>query len=527
MPTLRDRKEVNKYIHELHLVPDFHGRQENFNLLNNWAEEQKAKVIIINGIGGQGKSTLVGHWLKEQRTPHLAKIPVFYWSFYENPDLSEFDWELLDFAQRLIPLAERRKGVIQFPLIKAAQGKPLILVLDGLERLQRKTDSSLNRRVLEPGMQFFLNMWMRYQHQGLMVITSRFNLSQLTQCNGVFNLHLSSLSPSEGASLLSGLNVLGSDKLLAEYSARFHGHPLTLKIMAGIVSQYCNGNLAEFAAKQIISRDTHEKLAQSLGDLLHFYVQQFHQGQHELLGIISLFRRPLEIGALLGLIRGMESISNTSLANLDEETILKEVQELAADYLIEIIGGDKVICHPLIQSYFRHEFHLRGCRKEVAGFLQRGLRGERPRDIEEVRDLVNAVQLLCDEDDYPAAHQLCRTRLVEGGYGLDVFKHLPAIPEGLQCCLAFVGDDERQKKTEVLLGKGAAAVYLTSISLYNMKLGNISLAREWCSKGLDLCRTLQNERTYPLPLHEINDLEQALGNIRQAQKLINQDEEAD
>jgi len=139
-----------------------------------------------------------------------------------------------------------------------------------------------------------------------------------------------------------------------------------------------------------------------------------------------------------------------------------------------------------LHRLFTKASKLTGSRREVADFLQTRPGGKKPQNIDEVRDLVEAVQLLCEEGEFWAAHDLHMTRLAKGGYEFNVFRDLPAPVEGLESSLAFVGNADRQIKLETALGKHKLAAYISAVSLYSYHLGNLMQARAWRYKALEI-----------------------------------------
>jgi hypothetical protein len=303
---------------------------------------------------------------------------------------------------------------------------------------------------------------------------------------------------------------------------KLHGHPLALRVLASTVKRSSFGDLSQFKGEQILTATgKQDRLSQKLEHLLGFYDQQLKNGQKELLGIISLFKRPVETKSFVTLLGKMKSLENTPLANASAESIEQQLNLLVDDFLVEKTD-EGITTHPVIRDYFRKGHRLAGSRREVADFLKARPGAERPQTIEEVRDLVEAVQLLCDEGELKAADDLFGSRLAEGGYGFSVFKHLPAVAEGLECDLAFVGDQGRRQQVEDKLGKGYVAVHCSGVAVYNFLLGNLPQALEWWNRCYEIRRLLQDMRNEAGALREVSFIETAMGDILQARKTVSQ-----
>ena len=512
-------KLKDKFVHKPTDDDNYKGRVEDFKTLNRWANDPGTRTIAINGIGGQGKTAMTGRWLKHERAENLKQIPVFYWSFYEDLDVGKFLEEVVEFCRPIVDIVVGKLEPISF-ILNAVQKARLLLVLDGLEVLQEDAASPNHGKIFHPLLNPFLQNWVRNPHQGLMLLTSRFHFPQLARWSGVrfHQLDLVRLSKEDGVALLKQLTILGDDKLLETYVEKLYGHPLALRVLASTVKRTCFGDLTQFTGEEILTEG--EELSDKLNRLLHFYEQKLKEGQKELMGIISLFKRPVEIDGFVTLLSKMKSLQNTPLAKADKTTIEHQLNLLIDDFLVEKTA-EGITTHPVIRDYFRTGQQLEGTRVEVADFLQARPGAERPATLEEVRDLVEAVQLLCDEAEFKAADDLCRARLGAGGYGFDVFKNLPAITEGLECELTFVRDNDRQRKVEEILGKGIVAVHCSGVSYYNYLLGNLTQAIEWRYKVIELDKQ-QNKKVDAFDLHEISPIEMAMGIISKAKETVSQ-----
>ncbi len=512
----------DKYIHKPTDDENFKGRADDFALLNRWVNDPDTRMIAITGIGGQGKTAMTGRWLKEERKDDLKQLSVFYWSFYEDLDVGKFLEQVVEFC---LPIARTVIGEIE-PIsfvLSVVQQARLLLVLDGLEVLQEDASSPNHGKIVHPLLNPFLQNWVRVQHKGLMILTSRFHFPQLARYSGVgyHQLDLVRLSKEDGVSLLDKLNIFGDKDLKETYVEKLNGHPLALRVLASAVKRSCHGDISQCKSEQILFEGGEGKLNEKLEHLLSFYESQLKDGQKELLGIISLFKRPVEIKSFVTLLGKMKSLENTPLAEADAATIEQQLDLLIDDFLIEKTD-EGITTHPVIRDFFRAGHKITGTRREVADFLKARPGAEQPKNIEEVRDLVEAVQLLCDEGEFKAALDLYGARLNIGGYGFDVFKNIPAITEGLECSLTFVSDKESQQKVEKNLGKRIVAVYSSFVALYNGLLGNLAQASEWRFKVVEFCRQQQDKRGQAFNLHEISSIEVAMGHISKAIETVSQ-----
>jgi len=505
----------DKYIHQPTNDENFKGRVVDIATVNRWANDPGTRMIAITGIGGQGKTSMTGRWLKQERHKNLAQLPVFYWSFYEDMDVGNFLDQVVEFCLPIVGVVFGKPEPISF-ILNVVQQARLLLVLDGLEVLQEDAASPNHGKISHPLLNPFLQNWLRVQHKGLMILTSRFHFPQLARYSGVgfHQLDLVRLSAADGVSLLEKLNIFGDQHLLETYVEKLYGHPLALRVLASTVKRACFGDLTQFTGRDILTEG--DDLSEKLKRLLAFYEQQLKGGQKELLGILSLFKRPVETESFVALLGKMKSLENTTLAKEDVVNIEQQLNLLINDYLIENTD-EGITTHPVIRDYFRAGHKITGTRREVADFLKARPGADRPVTIEEVRDLVEAVQLLCDEDEFKTANELFNARLSEGGYGFNVFRDLPAITEGLECHLAFVSDEERQQNVARILGKGILSGHFSGVSFYNNYLGNMAQAIEWRYK---FHQQLEEKNHQAFNLHDISLIEMAMGSINKAKKTV-------
>jgi hypothetical protein len=513
----------DKYVHKLTDDDNFKGRAQDFATLNRWANDPDTRMIAITGIGGQGKTAMTGRWLKQERIENLKNIPVFYWSFYEDLDVKKFLEQIVEFCLPIVHIDGKQEiEAISF-ILSVVQQARLLLVLDGLEVLQEDVSSPDHGNIIHPFLYSFLQNWVRTLHKGLMILTSRFHFPQLQPYSGIgfHQLDLVRLSKEDGLTLLRKLNIIGDQHILEKYVEKLYGHPLALRVLTSAVKRSCHGNLEIFEYEQILIDGNDDELSIKLEHLLGFYEKQLKDGQKELIGIMSLFKRPVEIESFVTLLSKMKSLRNTPLANANASTIEKQLNLLVDDFLIEKTK-EGVTTHPVIRDYFWTKFKIVGSKGEVADFLKARPSAKIPQSIEEIRDLVEAVQLFCDEGKFKAAHDLRTSRLYAGGFANDAFKNLPAITEGLECALAFVGDENRLKKVEEILGKSQIAAYCSGVSLYNLLLGNVNQALKWRYKSLEYYKKQGDMRNQAFSMHEISFIELVMGNIRNAIEMISQ-----
>ena len=142
MPSLPSDYRV---VHPLPPAPQFVGREAELAELRSLWQRGTRGVIALVGLGGAGKTAVAARFLDELFRPDHPAPPekLFVWSFYQEPDAGYFLSEAYRFVARGDPLAAA-KGAGLLHLLREAlsAGGPHLLVLDGLERVQRQEGSA-------------------------------------------------------------------------------------------------------------------------------------------------------------------------------------------------------------------------------------------------------------------------------------------------------------------------------------------------------------------------------------------------
>lgn len=103
--------------------------------LDRWTSEEKVRAIGVTGMGGLGKTSLIGHWLKKRGgTGKRLLKGLFYWSFYANRDVSQFLEGLTVFAEKELgrPSLQDAETLAEQAVCHVHEAA-LLVVLDGLD----------------------------------------------------------------------------------------------------------------------------------------------------------------------------------------------------------------------------------------------------------------------------------------------------------------------------------------------------------------------------------------------------------
>ena len=243
---------------------DFVGRAEELADVTRWAQGSATR-LVVEAIGGMGKSMLAHHWLTDhagEARPDLAGR--LWYSFYEDGA------SMTDFCAHALAYVEGQprdtyRGInrrdLGDRLVRRLADRPWLLVLDGLERLLLAYDrydpaqaadedaDSAARGEDDP------NLCIRPEDDALLrdlagvdpsklLVTSR-NMPTVLLSPArrplpyVKHLALTGLAPADAERLLRDADVRGDGPEMRDYLERHFGcHPLMVGIVAGLVNDH-------------------------------------------------------------------------------------------------------------------------------------------------------------------------------------------------------------------------------------------------------------------------------------------------
>jgi tetratricopeptide (TPR) repeat protein len=433
-----------RWVHETTEDARYTGRENLLQTLDRWADESVVRTIAITGMGGLGKTALLGRWLKQHGgTDRRPNRGLFFWSFYAENNVGVFLESFVRFTVNELRLIELADMDLVRRAIHAFNTVPLVVVLDGLELLQELPDSRTYGRITNPSLQRFLVATCSSPQRGLVLLTSRFPFADLTPYTGrAFRcLTLEQLTPAEGASLLQTSGVAGTSLMRENIAGRLEGHPLALRIFAAALATQSEGDPTRFwdLVFDQAKLDLGDRLEQKLGRLLAFYERYLPPVRVALMGIISMFRYSIEATTVLWLGSNLE-VTRTVVEVLSDVELRAELFGIIDDGLLirERGPGDRdlLTCHPLLRDHFRASLLQRDGRvaAEVAAILTDRPSADVYTTLSEVEPFLNAIELLLAVMDIGNAWALYRQRLERGS----VLQRMLATTEGLRCALSFI-----------------------------------------------------------------------------------------
>jgi tetratricopeptide (TPR) repeat protein len=239
----------------LHLPPRpacFVGRTDEMQQFNEAIDKSCPAVIVMLGMGGQGKTSLCAYSIRSRATlPFAGGLWV---SAETGLTFSEFlDAALGEFlGNRFSKVDEPGLDERIRRLILILQTRPLMIAIDAIERwllgwieqrgIQGLADLSMRQGAYE-GLDQFLEQVSALDNGSHVILTSRALPAALDHVNcailpvfpdGDFQAGLRGLSPEESVVLLSKLGMIAPAEKLRELAASLVCHPLALTGFASV-----------------------------------------------------------------------------------------------------------------------------------------------------------------------------------------------------------------------------------------------------------------------------------------------------
>ncbi|MCL4862909.1 MAG: AAA family ATPase [Caldilineaceae bacterium] len=259
--------------HEIPFTGSFVGRADEVAALTRWlapdAGAPRAQLVMVLGLGGVGKTSLVAHVAGEMAEQFER---VLWRSLLNAPPLESLLAGLLPALaeQPLIelPTSPDEQLALLFGYLRQQR---VLLVLDNLESILDPAEAGRFRPGYE-GYDQLLWQAATSTHQSALLLTSRERPGAVARLAGdtplVQSLLLKGLDEVAGQALLVERGVAGQAVARSALVARYSGNPLALKLVADTVQELFGGDVESFLAEEtLIFDDVRKILAQQFDRL--------------------------------------------------------------------------------------------------------------------------------------------------------------------------------------------------------------------------------------------------------------------
>ena len=472
------RGEV-RIVHALQPAPHFHGRDPLVGELSAWAADLASadRVWALVAPGGSGK-TAIAERLVAIMEPGAANVLV--WSFYERPDADAF---LRECNQLFLGEEEGPAGGRLERLQRGLRdGRPHLIVLDGLERVQEDAGGGRLRGELSD---HTLKLLLRALAAGLgrarALVTSRFPLVDLEDWSrrGYRDTRLDDLAPEAAVAVLRGWGVVGDEGALAAASAQVGHHALSVAVIGSYLRSFAAGRIEAVADFNLDTVTGDDPRAAKLARVLAFYAQRLPEEERELLARLAVFPRGMSLELLGTVVEAGGEVAGL-LVNA-RPRLLALLNSLAARGLVFRYASPEAVtwtAHPFLRDRFRL---LLGCPPErvfavVADALGAGLEKRpstlptEPAELDRYERLIEATRLAGREQE---AFDLFR-------YGLGGSGHLSQVLgeyERGHRLLAGFCESAQPRDWAPSLSLSMRSILVNGFSLFACKLGRLAEAQ--------------------------------------------------
>lgn len=342
-------------------------RSSKVGQLNAWFNEPSIRVISLIGIGGAGKTALMGYWLKVDNQDLVREVRgLFYWSFYVEKDVDQFFLALIEFIEKLGPNVEFNLdrtdplGALDrhFPKLP-----PLVLSLDGLEVLQQAvSEGRTYGAFIDAKLRDFILRVAFAKLPWLCISTSRFPITDLNYIPNTKCLPLDRLEDEEGAEVLNQNGVLGTEDDRRKITRYLDGHPLALRIFAASIPKEQRTPPYQHLRNIFDGLVANNPFLDKLYRLLHFYAGTLDSVQRAIIQSLSLFRSPVKQKTIAIIVPKLTDKWTGGVGSRDL-ILTTEFGRLVASGLVirdRRATADVYACHPIVRDYFRRDLLSQG-----------------------------------------------------------------------------------------------------------------------------------------------------------------------
>ncbi|MGV3617896.1 MAG: hypothetical protein ACO1SV_21430 [Fimbriimonas sp.] len=406
---------------ERYAPTDLIGREKELALLTDAWNGPLPNVQTIVAIGGEGKTSLVAHWVAQMSAEGWPDCDAaFAWSFYSQGSQEQSAASPELFFERAVayfsdgpaptgPLSPYERGERLARLVVARRS---LLILDGLEPLQYPPSSPLAGELKDVGLSVLLKR-LAAQNPGLCVVTTRQSVADLRSYRGTTapEHELVRLPREAGVKLLENLGVHGARRDLEALVEEVKGHALTLHLLGSYLKRAHYGDVRRKDRVRFTKADERALNGHAFRAIAAYekwLAEGGEEGRREvaILRLLGLFDRPVDAGCLRSLRESSVQDLTEPLVGLDEEDWEFALSGLEEAKLLTVNrnGAGELVsldAHPLIREYFARELREKNREAWETGHsrlfdhLRGSVEEHRPDTLEGLQPLYQAVHHGC------------------------------------------------------------------------------------------------------------------------------------
>jgi hypothetical protein len=296
--------------HPYPLPSHFTGREAEKAKLSNWLHNAPEPMLVLEAIGGMGKTALSWVWLREEVLAKNAELEgVLWWSFYDEP-FEAFVQSLFFYLTSKEVRIERGALSDQLSLLHSIlYNNRFLLILDGFERALRgyagmramfiqepldfaRGDNDTRRSHAERSRSMSAEAeWDRRQREAMhpqagqflrrlaagkckTLMTTRLFPAALEEVAGVRHERLQGLSANDSVRFFRSEGLTGTRAEMERAAAIYGNHPLMLKLLSTALRRKRAKDMAAAFKLNLIDQAEPQKILATSFNLLNKEEQQ-------------------------------------------------------------------------------------------------------------------------------------------------------------------------------------------------------------------------------------------------------------
>jgi hypothetical protein len=348
--------------HLLSEAPHFVGRTAELEALQRFWDAPGSGVFCLVALGGAGKTAIAAEFLRRLHAdPDRAPDALLQWSFYEAADAQSFLQVARSYFDGGSSEPAGAAGSLYLTFQALEGGARNLLMLDGLERVQRIGGSDgLLGDIVDPVLSQLIRRLAAGLGQTKAIITTRLLISRLESRGGQAPIvrDVTSMTPEDALTLLRSKGVHGDDATLRKLVAVYGAHALTLDHLGGFLTTYRDGRADSAYRLPEPKLETTDIQEYRLARVLGAYAQALEERELALLSRLCVFRTgqsTAELYEIFSAVSGSGTIAGplAGLALPDYERIVERLVRL---HLVLDAGNRRWTAHPAIRDYFQQRF---------------------------------------------------------------------------------------------------------------------------------------------------------------------------
>lgn len=326
----------------------FYGREIELATLKQWILQDNCRLVALLGIGGIGKTYLAAKLSREIANQFNY---VIWQSLRNAPPLGELLSKLLLFLDdRIVSNIPENTSDRLLLLIEYIKSQPCLFILDSWETILCPGKPVGKYREGYEDYSDLINKITELSHQSCLIITSWETPQKLVNLaneqTSIRRLFLAGLESIAAQKILKDYQLSDEDKWEKHLLNNYQGHPLALKIVAGMIQEIFSGRVTEFLKEFTLYIDD------ELQSLLSQQLNRLSEVEIEIMYTLAIAKKHLTIGEL------RESLQ----AEILRSELFQSLQSLVRRSLVEKIDINSqtlFTLQPVVMKYVSKHYYLK------------------------------------------------------------------------------------------------------------------------------------------------------------------------